>query len=66
MTDGDGRNDETLAGIEAQTKQFRRRALRVQRLPKDTAFTCDSCGERHICVSAFDAYNTDGDCLEDK
>jgi len=30
------------------------------------AFTCDDCPRALICELAFDAYNTDGDCLYDK
>lgn len=33
--------------------------------PKD-GFTCDSCAHAPCCALAFDAYNTDGDCLADK
>lgn len=29
-------------------------------------FTCDDCGARFSCPCAFDAYNTDGDCLMEK
>jgi hypothetical protein len=29
-------------------------------------FTCDDCGARFTCLLAFDAYNTDGDCLAEK
>lgn len=29
-------------------------------------FTCDDCPARQTCEFAFDAYNTDGDCLADK
>jgi len=29
-------------------------------------FTCDECQARHTCEWAFDAYNTDGDCLAEK
>lgn len=29
-------------------------------------FTCDECGLRFSCLLAFDAYNTDGDCLAEK
>ena len=29
-------------------------------------FTCDDCGARFTCMLAFDAYNTDGDCLAEK
>lgn len=30
------------------------------------AFTCDDCGARYTCTLAFDAYNTDGDCIAEK
>ncbi len=29
-------------------------------------FTCDDCEARFTCALAFDAYNTDGDCLAEK
>jgi len=29
-------------------------------------FTCANCPEVKTCPFAFDAYNTDGDCLKDK
>lgn len=28
--------------------------------------TCDTCDDKHTCRSAFDMYNLDGDCLEEK
>jgi hypothetical protein len=31
-----------------------------------TKFTCDDCAARFACLLAFDAYNTDGDCLAEK
>lgn len=33
---------------------------------KDKTFTCDGCGFVSKCVFAWDAYNTDGDCLAEK
>lgn len=30
------------------------------------AFTCDGCLLRHTCEFAFDAYNTNEDCLAEK
>jgi hypothetical protein len=66
MTDVDGRDDRALKGASLLRSELRKRAIREQRLPPDTAFTCDQCTRRDICVSAYDAYNTDGDCLEDK
>jgi hypothetical protein len=36
-------------------------------VPKPGApMTCDTCPDNASCQSAFDAYNTHGDCLEDK
>lgn len=29
-------------------------------------FTCDRCDARFTCTLAYDAYNTDGDCLAEK
>ena len=29
-------------------------------------FTCDTCKDNDNCEFAFDAYNTDGDCLASK
>ena len=34
--------------------------------PIDGVFTCDSCNDAPICKLAFDAYNTNGDCLMSK
>jgi hypothetical protein len=31
-----------------------------------TVFTCDGCSQAPTCTLAFDAYNTNGDCLLDK
>ena len=31
-----------------------------------TAFTCHKCCDKNSCIYAFDAYNTDGDCLMTK
>ena len=31
-------------------------------MPKED-FTCYTCEEKEYCKYAFDAYNTDGDCL---
>ena len=28
--------------------------------------TCDNCSEKETCKSAYDIYNSDGDCLEAK
>lgn len=63
MADADGRDDGPLR---FELGWLRKKAIREQRLSVNTVFTCDSCTRRDICVSAFDAYNTDGDCLEDK
>lgn len=32
----------------------------------DPKFTCDDCGRKEVCEFAFDIFNLDGDCLEDK
>lgn len=32
----------------------------------ERAFTCDGCSRAPVCVLAFDPYNTDGDCLDEK
>ena len=29
----------------------------------DILYTCDRCSCAHVCLCAFDGYNTDGDCL---
>lgn len=36
------------------------------RLPVAADFTCGTCPAAPDCRSAFDGYNTDGDCLEEK
>jgi len=38
----------------------------IRGMSSDTNITCDGCDQRFTCRSAYDAYNTDGDCLEDK
>jgi hypothetical protein len=53
---GPERSDEELAKI---------RAVTVADFPIDV-FSCDDCGARKTCEFAFDAYNTDGDCLAEK
>jgi hypothetical protein len=47
-------------------KRVRLYWLTRQQIPIETPMTCDTCEENHKCPSAFDAYNTDGDCLESK
>lgn len=37
-----------------------------RQMSHDTHITCDTCDMRTTCRSAYDIYNTDGDCLEDK
>lgn len=32
----------------------------------DVVFTCDTCKQNDDCEFAFDAYNTNGDCLAEK
>lgn len=32
----------------------------------NVSFTCDTCVGNDACERAFDAYNTDGDCLMEK
>lgn len=34
--------------------------------PEDEVITCSKCNLQSVCRSAFDLYNTDGDCLESK
>ncbi len=34
--------------------------------PKPEDFTCWRCKEESECMSAWDLYNTGGDCLEEK
>ena len=38
----------------------------IRGMSPNTNITCDTCEARFTCRSAYDAYNTDGDCLEDK
>jgi hypothetical protein len=33
---------------------------------EDTKITCDMCDKRASCELAYDAYNTNGDCLAEK
>lgn len=44
----------------------RHRANAVQLVSTGTVFTCDTCDHAPRCLYAFDAYNTDGDCLASK
>jgi hypothetical protein len=50
-----------------QLVQIRLKALADQPFIDPTKhFTCETCENNDNCESAFDAYNTDGDCLESK
>lgn len=49
-----------------ELKRVRLFWLPRQNIPINTPMTCDSCEDNASCPSAFDAYNTDGDCLESK
>ncbi len=46
--------------------------LRAEALRRDgptygfSSYTCDQCPCAPTCAFAFDAYNTDGDCLMEK
>ncbi len=53
---GEERTDEQLAAIRAE----------VASLFKIERFTCDECPARKTCEWAFDAYNTNDDCLAEK
>ena len=33
-------------------------------MPDAIVLTCDTCIDRAVCSSAYDVYNTDGDCIE--
>lgn len=35
-------------------------------VPQPAEFTCATCNAEETCESAWDLYNTDGDCLESK
>lgn len=50
-----------------QLQAIRKDQLKILReyRGKDS-FTCDECSETNACHFAFDAYNTDGDCLGSK
>jgi len=30
---------------------------------KNKTYTCDNCDRKHVCTLAYDAYNTNGDCI---
>ena len=47
-------------------ERVRRKWLTLQRMPLDTVLSCDTCADNATCPSRFDAYNTNGDCLEEK
>lgn len=42
------------------------RAFVVEQDGVREGFTCDTCTQKSTCVFAFDAYNTNGDCLAAK
>jgi len=50
----------------AQLARARDNAVQLMLVPVDTVFTCDGCSHAPLCEYAFDAYNTDGDCLASK
>lgn len=53
---GDERSAEESAAMRAEAA----RRFNIE------AFTCDNCPAAKTCQWAFDAYNTDGDCLAEK
>lgn len=65
---GDIESDEV---VRTERELARYRDVSVARLRRlgetgPIVFTCDGCHHRTYCRYAFDAYNTDGDCLADK
>lgn len=55
-----------LIGRERTEEQLQAQRKEVADLFKIESFTCDACPARRTCDFAFDAYNTDGDCLAEK
>jgi MoaA/NifB/PqqE/SkfB family radical SAM enzyme len=53
---GEKRTEEQLAAMRAESAE----PFGI------TEFTCDKCPARYTCEWAFDAYNTNGDCLAEK
>jgi MoaA/NifB/PqqE/SkfB family radical SAM enzyme len=49
-----------------RAKQLQKTRTEVAALFDIEQFTCDDCPRKHECQWAFDAYNTNGDCLADK
>lgn len=49
-----------------QLAEKRRASLATWFGGREQSFTCDGCGRAPVCVLAFDLYNTDGDCLDEK
>jgi hypothetical protein len=68
----------TFKGIEAAIRSYlngdnpereeqqKRTRAEVSAIFDIERFTCDDCPSCATCQHAFDAYNTDGDCLADK
>lgn len=53
----------SVAGSESSAEKTR---AEVAALFDIERFTCDDCPRKYECQWAFDAYNTEGDCLADK
>jgi len=59
-----------VPGLHAASKR-RRTLIELIRAEREGSggfryLSCDYCPQINHCASAFDLYNTDGDCLEDK
>jgi hypothetical protein len=58
------------AQLELRRSQFIAYAIKHKFMKKgeslDQVSTCEKCKDRTTCLSVYDIYNTDGDCLEAK
>ena len=63
----EGKNDAALRLCELHVARLQMvEELFVSGHSESTKITCDTCDKRTTCRSAYDMYNTNGDCLEDK
>lgn len=49
-----------------ELKRDRARLIQMAGRYAPAVYTCDDCGAAPTCKLAFDAYNSDGDCLAEK
>jgi hypothetical protein len=63
----DGKNNAALKLCELHVARLQMiEELFVSGHGEKTKITCDTCDQRTTCSSAYDMYNTDGDCIMEK